>query len=247
MTDSSHQDYSQRGRLSHQIGLISDELSLWTMDCLTLLGRRHLPAGYWGPDEQADRGPGFLYLTFDDGPCPHTTPWLLELLEAEGVKASFFLIGSRVAAHEHLVERIAMAGHVIGNHSFNHLPMPVLPTSHLEKEIDKTNQRIKEITGQAPALFRPPYGLIDQRAADCLKERQMLPVYWGAVPEDWSKPGPERVVRRVVRRLRHGNLIVLHERRVLSKQTVAAAKAIICKGRQLGYGFAAIPEPGAAS
>ena len=96
---------------------LMDVLSIWRMDRLTQLGRRHLPKGYWGEKAGSEDVPGRLLMTFDDGPDPHTTPWLLELLARENVQATFFLVGSAIHRHEHLVEKIAQAGHVIGNHS----------------------------------------------------------------------------------------------------------------------------------
>jgi len=210
------------------------------MDRITALARKNLPDGFWGDQALPEGGYKQVYLTFDDGPDPHTTPWLLELLEEAGVKATFFLIGSHVARHEHLVEKIHRGGHTIGNHSFNHYLMPVLTVAAAESEIDRTNRLISDITGSAPKIFRPPYGVIDQRGADCLRERDMKPVYWGAVPEDWSAPGADRVVNRVLKRLSPGTLVVLHEHRLLRNQTLQAAKQIICKGKELGYDFATV-------
>src|SRR5262249_48117989 len=97
-----------------QVQGLADEFSLFRMDRITALARKNLPEGFWGDQELPDGGQKRLYLTFDDGPDPHSTPWLLELLEEAGVKATFFLIGSNVGRHEHLVEKIQKAGHTIG-------------------------------------------------------------------------------------------------------------------------------------
>ena len=210
------------------------------MDCLTEIGRKHLPDGYWGRSFEPGSRPGPVCLTFDDGPDPATTPHLLELLEETGCQATFFLIGSHAARHSHLVDKIAAAGHCIGNHSFSHYWMPALGTGAVESEIDRANYEIESITGVRPQLFRPPFGMIDRRAASCLAERRMVPVYWGAVPSDWEAPGAPRVTGRVMRRLSAGSLIVLHERKTLAKQTISAAKEIICKGKELGYEFVGI-------
>src|SRR5262249_10192478 len=102
-----------------QVQLLADDFYLFRMDRITALARKNLPDGFWGDQALPEGGYKQVYLTFDDGPDPHTTPWLLELLEEAGVKATFFLIGSHVARHEHLVEKIHRGGHTIGNHSFN--------------------------------------------------------------------------------------------------------------------------------
>jgi peptidoglycan/xylan/chitin deacetylase (PgdA/CDA1 family) len=207
------------------------------MDVLTQLGKQILPKGLWGHEpEQAGKTPS-VYLTFDDGPYPQTTPYLLELLEEQGIQATFFLIGKNCALHPELVKQIHDAGHTIGNHSFNHLLLPLLPSKQLEQEIALTNQVIEEVTGQAPELFRPPFGLMDYRAASILKERDMTPVYWGPVTDDWRKPGQRRIVRRVMWSVGDGSLIVLHEGSHLGKQTTGAASEIIRRVKDLGYHF----------
>ncbi len=181
-------------------------------------------------------------MTFDDGPHPETTPGLLETLAEHGIKATFFLIGSQALRHENLVEQIAAAGHTVGNHSLSHRFMPLLPTRVLEQEIDQTNGHLASITGKAVEFFRPPYGIIDSRAADCLRERSMTPVYWGPVPVDWEAPGARRVVDRVMRRLSTRSLVVLHEIGLIGSQTILAAKEIICKGRGLGFEFVGLQQ-----
>lgn len=217
---------------------LADEASLFRMDCITNWGRKFLPPGYWG--ENGHQSSTRVCLTFDDGPDPHTTEFLLEALAELDVTATFFLLGSHVARYPNLVEKIVQAGHEVGNHSYNHHFLPVLSTRMLEAEVDTTNKLIAEITSQEVKLFRPPYGIIDRRAADCLKERNMLPIYWGAVSEDWGMPGSQSVVNRVMRRLPAGNLIVLHERKLLSKQTIAASRGIIEQSRALGYEFVSV-------
>jgi peptidoglycan/xylan/chitin deacetylase (PgdA/CDA1 family) len=201
-----------------------------------------LPQGYWGETHAPGEDARFVCLTFDDGPSNHTTPWLLETLEEQGAKATFFVIGSQVSRGEKLLDQIHRGGHTIASHSFSHLFMPALPIWLLEREIDKTNQAIHSVTGQNPLLFRPPFGVMDERLACCLKERDMMPVYWGVVPEDWYGPGTNSVVTRTISRLQPGTLIVLHELPHIAKQTLRAAREIIVKGKQTGYDFVSVPE-----
>jgi peptidoglycan-N-acetylglucosamine deacetylase len=218
-----------------------DWFSVHKMDVMTVFLRGVLPQGFWGdgysgniachPCPSASR----VYLTFDDGPSPATTPWLLEMLEKEGIQASFFLIGRQAESNAELVRDIHRAGHSIGNHSYRHLFMPGLASKEIENEIERTNRIIKEITGEPPRIFRPPYGFMDRRAARVLFENSMHPVYWSQAPEDWSIPGAHRVVRRLLMRLKPGNLIVLHEGRYLKEQTLAAAKEIIYRCKSSAY------------
>lgn len=210
------------------------------MELFTRLGKCILPAGYWGHASAAHEEKPAVYLTFDDGPHPATTPRLLELLEEHGVRATFFLIGSNCERYPELVRAIRDGGHLIGNHTYNHLPMPLLSTRRMAEEIQRTNRVIKDITGEAPTIFRPPFGIMDFRAAKCLKENGMTPVYWGSAPEDWLIPGSHRVIRRVMWKIADGTLIVLHEGGLLAEQTIPAAKEILYKCKSLGYQFSKV-------
>ena len=207
---------------------------------LTELGKAILPTGEWGRAGHPDNGQPHLYLTFDDGPHPDTTPYLLDVLAQSNVEATFFLIGSNCAKYPELVRNISAAGHRIGNHSYNHLLMPMLSTKRIAAEIQRTNDVIAEITGEAPSIFRPPFGLMDARVGKCLQELNMTPVYWGSAPEDWLIPGSARVIRRVMWKITDGTLIVLHEGGHLGDQTIEAAKEIIYRSKSLGYQFSKV-------
>ena len=109
-------------------------------------------------------------MTFDDGPNPDTTPHLLELLAEEKVPATFFLIGQQISRHTQLGKDIVNAGHAVGNHSFQHEFMPGMPLKRILEEINRTNDLLREISkNRAPNFFRPPYGILDKRTADCVK------------------------------------------------------------------------------
>lgn len=213
-------------------------LSNTKIDLITELGKRMLPAGFWGRASEAECP--HVMLTFDDGPHPATTPLLLELLEEFGVRASFFLIGSNCRKYPELVSAIHEAGHIIGNHTYNHLPLTFLSTAQIEKEIVRTNEVIEECTGEAPHIFRPPFGIMDYRAGKCLQKLDMTPVYWGSAPEDWNIPGADRVIRRVMWKIADGTLIVLHEGAMLAGQTIPAAKEILYRCQTLGYEFSKV-------
>ncbi len=210
------------------------------IDLFTQLGKFVLPTGYWGKAAANEQRDPHVYMTFDDGPHPATTPYLLELLEQNGMHATFFLIGANCARYPELVRAIHEAGHVIGNHSYNHLPVSFLSAKQLQHELQSTNEIIKEITGTTPTMFRPPFGIMDQRATGCLKDNGLTPVYWSAAPEDWLIPGSHRVIRRVMWKVTDGTLIVLHEGGLLAGQTITAAKEIIYRCKTLGYQFSKV-------
>ena len=209
------------------------------IELLTQLGKAILPRGYWGKASEPDCDPHVL-LTFDDGPHPATTPALLRLLEQFGIHATFFLIGANCERYPDLVRAIHEGGHVIGNHTFNHLPMTFMSSAQIEQEIRRTNEVIESITGQAPSLFRPPFGIMDHRAGRVLRELQMTPVYWSSAPEDWNIPGAHRVIRRVMWKIADGTLIVLHEGALLAGQTIPAAREILSRCQVMGYQFSKV-------
>jgi peptidoglycan-N-acetylglucosamine deacetylase len=225
---------------------MSDQISLLKMDWLTNLGRSILPPGYWGEENELDGGAPegssakFVYLTFDDGPNPYTTRLLLELLEKENVPATFFFIGSHVERYAEIARLPQLKNHTVGSHSYSHIYLPLLAQKSVEREVARTNSVIEEAVGISPALFRPPYGVINRSAADCLLEHKMKLVYWGAVPEDWRVVGHERVTERVAQRLAHGKMIVLHEGRQIAEQTVLSTKGIIDRARAAGFKFKAL-------
>ncbi|PWT96995.1 MAG: hypothetical protein C5B53_08600, partial [Candidatus Melainabacteria bacterium] len=163
-----------------------------------------------------------------------------ELLADEEVSATFFLIGSQAGKYPELVESIAAHGHAVGSHSLSHKLMPLLTAREIESEIQRANIIFHELLGETPKLFRPPYGVLDQRAAQYLGELGMKIVYWGAVPEDWAQIGAERVTRKVLRKLTDGTIVVLHEQSRIADQTLAATKQIIRAGKQQGFTFKAL-------
>ncbi len=204
------------------------------MDFLTGACRAVLPDGYWH-----NHGSGRLcHLTFDDGPCPETTPALLDLLKDNNIKATFFFTGENAERYPELVKRARDEGHEIGNHTHRHLPPLFISKAVFEHEVDKASEMIKRAAGGAPRVMRPPYGLIDHDKAKALKERDLLCVYWGAVAEDWQTLGATEVVRRIIRQTKEGSVIVLHESRHNARQcirsTVQIVKWAISKGLKFG-------------
>ncbi len=210
------------------------------MGLLTFFGKSLLPEGYWtsrGLGTAGDINHRVMHLTFDDGPHPDCTPELLDMLKEMDCTATFFFIGEHARRYPKLVEDVYRAGHTIGNHSLSHSFLPLLTRPQLEYEIDQSNQILEVITGEKPKLFRPPFGIIDKRGADMLKQRQMKAVYWGAVADDWQEVGTEVVVKRIMRQVGGHELIVLHEGHSLGHQNVNAARQLIERLRQMGFDF----------
>jgi peptidoglycan/xylan/chitin deacetylase (PgdA/CDA1 family) len=219
-----------------------DHVSAIRMSCLTSIGRTLLPPGFWG-DKTATASGGKLYLTFDDGPNPDTTPHLLKLLAEENVPATFFLIGEQITRHKQLGKDIVDAGHAVGNHSFQHEFMPGMPIKRITEEIHRTNDLLREISSdRPPRLFRPPFGILDKRAAGCARAAGLSVVYWTIVPEDWEHVGAPKIVERVSKKMTAGSIIVLHEGSTIAGQTIESTRQIIKRARDRGFEFSALPE-----
>ena len=151
------------------------------------------------------RGRKVVYLTFDDGPIPEETPWVLDTLDRYGVKATFFLVGDNVRRHPELLEEIKRRGHSWGNHTMHHLQgLKESPTTFL-RDITEADELIES------PLFRPPHGIMWWSQARVIKRHYNVVMY-DLVTRDYSrKMTPERVLDNVKRYARNGSIIGLHD------------------------------------
>ena len=138
-------------------------------------------------------------LTFDDGPSERNTPALLDLLEAAGATATFFLIGNHVRRHPALVRRIAAAGHTVGNHTEMHPALAGKSVQRIHGELLRCQQTISEVTGAAPVFFRPPYGSRKPAVLNIARELGLTPVMWNITARDWKPLGPAAMLRNIDR------------------------------------------------
>lgn len=175
-----------------------------------------------------------LALTFDDGPHPRLTPILLDTLRRANVKATFYLIGRRVAAHPQLTARIAEEGHEIGNHSWSHPFLNRYSDAGVLDEIDRTSNAIFDATGKAPVTFRPPYGAFTERQRRMLHDARGLPsVLWSVDPRDWRRPGSSVVAERILSHAAPGAIVLSHD---IHAGTVDAMPSVIrgLRARDIG-------------
>lgn len=175
-----------------------------------------------------------LALTFDDGPHPIYTPQLLDGLKKRDIKASFFLMGKNIAGNEPIVERMYEDGHLIGNHTFDHVQLNRLSEPEACNQITKTSNLIYEITGQYPIYVRPPFGEW-REGLDC--SVTMLPVFWDVDPLDWNTDNTDKVVQKVINSVTEDDIILLHDSYASS---VKAALQIIDILDKKGYDFVTV-------
>jgi hypothetical protein len=176
-----------------------------------------------------------VFLTFDDGPIPEVTPWVLDTLDRYGIKATFFMVGDNVRRHPELLEEVRRRGHAVGNHTMHHLQgMKVTAYSYMH-DISEANDLIDS------PLFRPPHGLLRWKQARAIKDRYNLVMY-DLVTRDYSKKlNPEQVFNNVRRYARNGSIIVFHDSLKAEKNMKAVLPRAIEYLRSLGYEFEPLP------
>jgi peptidoglycan/xylan/chitin deacetylase (PgdA/CDA1 family) len=167
--------------------------------------KRIYPSALWRMPTREKK----VYLTFDDGPHPTATPYVLEQLRAFNAKATFFCLGKNVAQYPELYKRILMAGHATGNHTYNHLNGWKTPDKQYFEDILSARKLIDS------NLFRPPYGRITRWQLSQLEERpalQMRAVMWTILSGDFDTSiSSERCLENVIRPLMTGAIIVFHD------------------------------------
>ncbi|MGB8031104.1 MAG: polysaccharide deacetylase family protein [Terracidiphilus sp.] len=161
--------------------------------------------------------PGELALTFDDGPNATWTPKLLEILANHNVRATFFVLGGRAKVQPELVQRTAKAGHLIGNHSWDHPNMARSSPEVIREQMTRTQDMLEQITGTTGKFFRPPYGARRPALFQIAREIGLNVVLWNAMTSDWSNPSPQRIALRLtdkierLRQMGRAANIVLHD------------------------------------
>jgi len=157
--------------------------------------------GLWRMDKSSPA----IYLTFDDGPVPRVTEWVLDTLKKYGVKATFFCVGDNIAKNPAIFNRIIAEGHQVGNHTYNHIK----GWRSTNKDYFENVRRCQDLT-HTP-LFRPPYGRIKKSQYKALKRDYRI-VFWDVISYDYDKTvSPESCLQNVINYTRNGSIIVFHD------------------------------------
>lgn len=178
-----------------------------------------------------------VFLTFDDGPIPSLTPWVLDLLKTFDAKATFFCVGHNVEKHPGIFERVLKEGHSVGNHTFNHLNG--WQTGNLDYL--RNTLRADEVIGQylKTNLFRPPYGRIRRKQRQQLRHKQI--VMWDVLSGDFSqKLKPVEVLKNTMKHTRPGSIVVFHDNPKAELNLRFALPAYLKHFVQRGYSFKAL-------
>ncbi|NEE01751.1 polysaccharide deacetylase family protein [Phytoactinopolyspora halotolerans] len=179
-----------------------------------------------------------IYLTFDDGPSRETVQ-ILEVLSTYDAKAVFFAVGQNLAQQGDVARRIVAEGHVLANHTWNHADLTGLDDAGFDRELDETAALLARL-GSHSTCVRPPYGSTDDGVERELVERGMHQVMWNVDTEDWTKPGVDHIVDRLLG-VDSGDVILMHDGGTGRKQTAEALREALPELAERGYAFEVVP------
>ncbi len=194
--------------------------------------RKLFPSFIWNFPQEKDG----VFLTFDDGPRPEVTPWVLDLLDKYNAKATFFCIGKNVEMFPDLFEEVKRRGHAVGNHSYSHVKGWGMHTGDYVRDIDIAGDMIRS------NLFRPPYARIGTNQARVLSERYKI-IMWDIISRDYNQSlSGNACARNVIPHLEPGAIIVFHDSIKCASNLFEAlpqvleaikAKGLVCKRIEL--------------
>lgn len=175
-------------------------------------------------------------LTFDDGPHKVYTKQLLDGLRERGIHASFFLMGENLEGNEELIRQMKEDGHLIGNHSFCHVKLTEEGAEQVCRDVEKTGDLIEDLTGQYPRYLRPPYGDWNEALEEKL---DLETVFWTVDSLDWKLKNTEKIVKRVEKSVKNGDIILMHD---IFSTSVEAALQLADELQSQGYQFVTVDE-----
>ncbi|WP_158962266.1 polysaccharide deacetylase family protein [Myroides fluvii] len=182
-----------------------------------------------------------IYLTFDDGPIPEVTEWVLDMLRQHQVKATFFCIGDNISKHPVIFQRILAEQHQIGNHTFHHLKGWKTEIRDYIADVEQCQQEIVKHAKATTSLFRPPYGKITKKQANYILDKGYEIIMWSILTKDYSSTiSPERCLARTIRQLVPGSIIVFHDSLKAEKNMKYTLPLLIEYLKKEGYFFATL-------
>lgn len=178
-------------------------------------------------------------LTFDDGPFVSKTPKILEILQQNDCRATFFSLGKYVSNHPELAQQVLAAGCELGSHSWFHSKQTALSAEERAEDFARVAKAFEEATGSAPYLFRAPYGAIDDAVKADLVNQNMISVLWSLDTEDWRASSADAVYKSVMDVVRDGDIILMHEN---AEYTVEVLPRILAALKEQGYQVVTVSE-----
>ncbi|MBP2708487.1 polysaccharide deacetylase family protein [Microbispora sp. RL4-1S] len=177
-----------------------------------------------------------LALTFDDGPWPYT-PALLDTLKKHKAKATFFVLGRKVANRPEMTQRIVNEGHEIGNHTWTHPELTKLSDEEILSEVSSTSDIIQKTIGTAPTMMRPPSGATNSRVGALMAQLGLPQILWTGSTLDWQARNTKVIAKRTLALAKRNGVILLHD---IVPETVKAMPGVLTKLEKQGYKFVTV-------
>ncbi|MBP4136522.1 polysaccharide deacetylase family protein [Flavobacterium geliluteum] len=182
-----------------------------------------------------------IYLTFDDGPTPEVTNWVLDELKKYEAKATFFCIGKNINSNPELFSKIKSENHSIGNHTFNHLNGWKSDTKDYVKNIEDCAEILKAKKNTTPLLFRPPYGKIKKGQSRILRNLGYKIIMWDVLSADFDQNiTPQKCLENVVKNVKSGSVIVFHDSKKAAQNLKFALPRTLHYLKEKGFVFESI-------
>jgi len=185
-----------------------------------------------------------LYLTFDDGPIPEITPWVLKQLKKYQAKATFFCIGKNIKNHPEICKQLIQEGHTIGNHTYNHLNGWKNTTPKYLSNIEEAENTISTLLSSLknsdnyPKLFRPPYGKIKASQTKNLQKKGYTIILWDVLSADFDTTiSSETCLKNVLKNTENGSIIVFHDSEKAKEKLFYALPKVLEYYSKKGYTF----------
>lgn len=174
-----------------------------------------------------------IAISFDDGPAENYTNEILNILDTENVKATFFCIGNRIAGNEFILKRAKAEGHIIGNHSYSHhFWFDMYSTKKMHEDLKQLDAEMERVTGLKPKLFRPPYGVTNPNLAKAIKNGGYIPIGWSVRSMDTVIKDEKKLLEKINAGIKPGAVFLFHD---TSKTTVAVLHDFIKEVKNRGY------------
>lgn len=223
--------------MKRTIGFLISLCLILLLAAVPVQGERNIGVYYRAPQNTRK-----IALTFDDGPHPRYTEQILDILEKEGIKATFFAIGCNVKAYPEITKKVLFAGHEIGNHTYTHPLVPLTTEENLLREIEETDALLQSLGCEAPVFFRPPQGKFPADVNGLLDKTGKIAVLWSIDTRDWAHTPIEEIVREVDTKVAGGDIILLHDFVSGESNTIPAIKKLIPMLKKRGYQFVTLSE-----
>ena len=182
-----------------------------------------------------------IYLTFDDGPIPIVTPWVLQILKEYNAKATFFGVGENVVRYPEIFAKILEQGHIVGNHTFNHMDGWRCSAQDYLSNIEKCQKAISLKTAEGIKLFRPPYGRINRKASRKIANDFKI-VMWDVLSADYdTKLMPEQCLKKTIKATISGSIVLFHDSLKARNNLQYVLPKYLEHFSKLGYNFDLLP------